>query len=180
MRFGLWFAVCLAAAAQERSFHFAGLIVPLEKWHNHVSSIVGLPDEDLLTVWCHGSGERKADDVIVEAARLPALMNYKISSDYLKAGVPKWEREDNLLSIRRNFAWMTRAHPLAVPLPENERRSSKRTRHLEKQPGSFHYPSIEQAAGGSLHASYTHFVSSWKAIRHARFKTAWMKQGDPQ
>ena len=381
MRFGLWLAVCLAAAAQEKSFHSDELIFPLEQWQNHAPCIVELPNGDLLTVWYHGSGERTADDVIVEAARLPrgasswsprftiadtpnfpdanpavfidskerlwllwpvilanewhtALMKYKVSSDYLKPGVPKWEREDNLLFIPRNFAakvkeaigapsgpraayiaeilrrasdkhfsrlgWMTGVHPtelpsgrilvplysdgydfsivayaddgshhwqssepvvgngsiqpsivrrkdgtllaymrdngpapkrihlsasrddgvkwspvedtdipnpgsgmeaialrdgswemiyndtekgrdsLAVSLSDDEGRSWKWMRHLEKQPGSFHYPSIVQAADGSLHASYSYFVSGGKAIKHARFNTAWIKQGDPQ
>ncbi len=45
------------------------LIFPLEKWHNHSSSVVELPNGDLLVCWFHGSGERKADDVKIEAAR---------------------------------------------------------------------------------------------------------------
>ncbi len=60
-------ALWLAAAAVP--FHQAELIIPQEKWHNHASCIVELPNGDLLTVWYHGSGERQADDVIVEAAR---------------------------------------------------------------------------------------------------------------
>lgn len=381
MRFLCWLAVCLTATAQEKPFHSAELIFPLEKWHNHSSCIVELPNRDLLTVWYHGSGERKADDVIVEAARLPrgaatwsprftladtpefpdtnpavfidakkklwllwpvvlanewhtSLMKYRVSSDYLRPGVPKWEREDNLLFIPRNFeskvkqvigepsgprapyfteilrrasdkyfsrmGWMTRAHPtelpsgrllvplysdgydfsivaftddggahwqssepivgdgsiqpsivrrkdgtliaymrdngpppkrvhistsrddgvtwsrvedteirnpgsgmeaialrdgrwvmiyndtekgrdsLAVSLSDDEGRTWKWTRHLEKQPGSFHYPTIVQGADGALHASYSYFVSGGKSIKHARFNTAWIRQGDSQ
>jgi len=37
------------------------LIFPLEKWHNHSSSVVELPNGDLLVCWFHGSGERTAD-----------------------------------------------------------------------------------------------------------------------
>ncbi len=47
----------------------AELIFPLEKWHNHSSSIVELPNGDLLVCWFHGSGERTADDVLIQAAR---------------------------------------------------------------------------------------------------------------
>lgn len=62
--------ILLAVAAQaEKPSHTAELIFPQEKWHNHGSSIVELPNGDLLTVWYHGSGERTADDVIVEASR---------------------------------------------------------------------------------------------------------------
>lgn len=46
-----------------------GLIFPLEKWHNHSSSIVELPNGDLLVCWFHGSGERQSDDVVIRAAR---------------------------------------------------------------------------------------------------------------
>jgi predicted neuraminidase len=46
------------------------LIFPPEKWHNHSSSIVELPNGDLFVCWYHGSGERTADDVLIEGARL--------------------------------------------------------------------------------------------------------------
>lgn len=65
---GLFFAVSLLAA--EKPFHRAELIFPQESWHNHSSCIVEAPDGDLFVTWFHGSGERKADDVRVEAARL--------------------------------------------------------------------------------------------------------------
>jgi predicted neuraminidase len=46
------------------------LIFPLEHWHNHASMVVELPDGDLIACWFHGSGERTADDVVVQGARL--------------------------------------------------------------------------------------------------------------
>lgn len=45
------------------------LIFAPERWHNHSSAIVELAGGDLLVCWYHGSGERQADDVIVEGAR---------------------------------------------------------------------------------------------------------------
>ncbi len=51
-------------------FHTAELIFPLENWHNHSSAIVETPNGELLVCWFHGSGERTADDVKVEGARL--------------------------------------------------------------------------------------------------------------
>ena len=45
------------------------LIFPLEHWHNHASMIVELPGGDLFVCWFHGSGERTADDVVVQGAR---------------------------------------------------------------------------------------------------------------
>src|SRR5712672_2851288 len=51
-------------------FYQAELIFPLENWHNHASTIVECPNGDLLVCWFHGSGERTADDVKIEGARL--------------------------------------------------------------------------------------------------------------
>ncbi len=48
------------------------LIFPLEHWHNHGSSLVELPNGDLLVAWFHGSGERTADDVRILGARMSA------------------------------------------------------------------------------------------------------------
>ena len=57
------------AGVGEAPFHEAELIFPLERWHNHASCIVECPNGDLLVCWYHGSGERTADDVIIEGAR---------------------------------------------------------------------------------------------------------------
>ena len=54
----------------EEPFLKAEFIFPLEHWHNHGSSLAELPNGDILAVWYNGSGERTADDVKVEAARL--------------------------------------------------------------------------------------------------------------
>lgn len=59
-----------AAQATDKPFLTAELIFPLEHWHNHASSIVECPNGDLLVCWFNGSGERTADDVKVEGARL--------------------------------------------------------------------------------------------------------------
>ncbi len=59
-----------AFSGGEVPFHRAELIFPLEHWHNHASCILETPRGDLLVCWFHGSGERTADDVKVEGARL--------------------------------------------------------------------------------------------------------------
>lgn len=46
------------------------LIFPLQNQHTHGSSIVYLPNGDLLAAWFQGSGERTADDVKIMGARL--------------------------------------------------------------------------------------------------------------
>nr|MCU0325449.1 exo-alpha-sialidase [Spirosomataceae bacterium] len=46
------------------------LIFPIQEKHVHGSSIVNLPNGDMLAVWFEGSGERTADDVKIMGARL--------------------------------------------------------------------------------------------------------------
>jgi len=58
------------AAEPDAPFHKAELIFPLEHWHNHASCIVEALNGDLVVCWFHGSGERTADDVKIEGARL--------------------------------------------------------------------------------------------------------------
>src|SRR5258707_11206560 len=62
-----WLAgsMCVVAAQQ----YSGELLFPLESWHNHSSSMVELPNGDLLVCWFHGSGERTADDVLIRGAR---------------------------------------------------------------------------------------------------------------
>jgi hypothetical protein len=48
----------------------ARFILPPQGQHVHSSSIVELPAGDLFAVWYRGSGERRADDVRLEGARL--------------------------------------------------------------------------------------------------------------
>lgn len=49
---------------------FSGLIFPVQEKHVHGSSLVSLPNGDLLCVWFYGSGERTSDDVKLMGARL--------------------------------------------------------------------------------------------------------------
>jgi predicted neuraminidase len=45
-------------------------LFPREQKHNHASCIVERPDGSLLVTWYRGTGERRADDVVITAARL--------------------------------------------------------------------------------------------------------------
>lgn len=60
------------AEPTEAPFLKGQFIFPHEAWHNHASCVVECPNGDLLACWYHGSGERSADDVRVEGARLHA------------------------------------------------------------------------------------------------------------
>ena len=66
---------------------------------------------------------------------------------------------------------------LAVSLSDDEGRSWKWTRHLERVEGSgrFDYPSIIQTQGGKLHATYSYNV---RTIKHVVFSEEWIKEGD--
>ena len=61
-----WFTDASFTHAELRS----EFIFPLQKKHVHSSSIVELPNGDLLACWFHGSGERKANDVLIQGSRL--------------------------------------------------------------------------------------------------------------
>ncbi|HUR56113.1 MAG TPA: exo-alpha-sialidase [Opitutaceae bacterium] len=65
-------ALSLAATvfAADQPFLTSELLFPLEHWHNHGSCVVEAPNGDLFAAWFHGSGERTADDVRIEGARL--------------------------------------------------------------------------------------------------------------
>ncbi len=65
-----WLSLLLAVSAfAAEPFHKSELVFAPEKWHNHSSSIVELPDGNLWVVWFHGSGERQNDDVLIQGAR---------------------------------------------------------------------------------------------------------------
>ena len=67
---------CSSAGAQPASNRLNSIpfrseyIFPFQHLHVHSSSIVELPDGDLLSCWFEGSGERTANDVVVKGARL--------------------------------------------------------------------------------------------------------------
>jgi predicted neuraminidase len=65
---------------------------------------------------------------------------------------------------------------LAVSLSEDEGKSWKWTRHLEKQTqGSYHYPAMIQGRDGTIHVVYSYFVDGGKSMKHAAFNEAWIK-----
>ena len=63
------------------------LIFPLQEKHVHSSSIVELPNGDLLTCWFEGSGERTANDVVIQGARLKKG-DTKWSKPFIMADTP--------------------------------------------------------------------------------------------
>ena len=68
----LFYTLSVSAQTGNRSKSVVSeeIIFPYQKEHVHGSSIVMLPDGDLLAAWFQGSGERTADDVRIMGARL--------------------------------------------------------------------------------------------------------------
>ena len=56
------------SASAEPDFQVEPIFPPQAK-HVHSSSLVECPNGDLLVCWFHGSGERKANDVVIQGAR---------------------------------------------------------------------------------------------------------------
>ncbi len=66
-------------------------------------------------------------------------------------------------------------HSLAVSWSDDEGRTWKRTRHLEKHEiGQYHYPAVIQARDGTIHVVYSFFVEGGKSMKHAAFSEAWL------
>jgi predicted neuraminidase len=76
-------------------------IFPLQQKHVHSSSIVECPNGDFLACWFHGSGERTADDVVVQGARLKKGSD-KWSPVFLMADTPGFPDCNPVLFIDRN------------------------------------------------------------------------------
>jgi predicted neuraminidase len=102
-------ALLLAFAAGSAAAQFSGeIIFPPEKWHNHSSSVVELPNGDLLACWYHGSGERTADDVLIQGARWNhATGNW--TAPFLMADTPGFPETNPVLFLdshrRLFFLW---------------------------------------------------------------------------
>lgn len=65
---------------------------------------------------------------------------------------------------------------LAVSISDDGGKTWQWTRQLEDSPGGrFDYPSLIQAADGTLHVTYSYHL---KTIKHVRFNEAWVRAGD--
>jgi predicted neuraminidase len=106
MRLALLFVIAICATSAPQ--YSGEIIFPLEKWHNHSSSIVELPNGDLLVCWFHGSGERTADDVLINAARWNHTTG-KWSAPFLLADTPEFPETNPVLFLdsrqRLFFFW---------------------------------------------------------------------------
>jgi len=68
---------------------------------------------------------------------------------------------------------------LAVSLSDDEGRTWRWTRHLERHPdGAYHYPAVIQSQDGMIHVVYSYFVAGGKSIKHVVLNEAWIQAGD--
>lgn len=80
-------------------------LFPPEPWHNHGSCLVETPRGDLLVCWFHGSGERKADDVRIEGARLPRGRTVW-GPRFVLADTPGYPDTNPCLFLRGDELWL--------------------------------------------------------------------------
>jgi len=81
-------------------------IFSLQAKHVHSSSIVECPNGDLLACWFHGSGERTADDVVIQGARLKKGGN-EWSPVFLMADTPDFPDCNPVLFIdQKGRLWL--------------------------------------------------------------------------
>jgi len=85
-------------------------IFPLQDQHCHGSTIVELPNKDLLVAWFQGSGERTADDVAIKGARYNHKSN-RWGEPFIMADVPDFPDINPVLFIDSNeqlwLVWYT-------------------------------------------------------------------------
>ena len=100
--------IVLAGAAVAAPQYSAEIIFAPEKIHNHSSSVVELPNHDLLVCWYHGSGERTADDVLIQGARWNHATG-KWTAPFLLADTPGFPDTNPVLFLdshnRLFFLW---------------------------------------------------------------------------
>ena len=101
MRAFILILAALTASAADSSIHESRFIFEPQSLHAHGSSLVQLPNGELFAVWYFGSGERKADDVKLEAARL-AVGAEKWSERYTIADTPGFPDCNPILFVDSN------------------------------------------------------------------------------
>jgi predicted neuraminidase len=102
----LLLTLALTGLAADTPQYSAELIFPLHPKHNHASSVVELPNGDLLASWYRGSGERTADDVAVYGAR-KKKGDAKWSEAFLMADTPGFPDCNTAMFIdHKNRLWL--------------------------------------------------------------------------
>ena len=96
----------MAITSFAKPFFKENNIFPYQPKHVHSSSIVQCPNGDFLVCWFHGSGERTADDVLVQGSRLRKGSD-KWEAPFLMADTPGFPDCNPVLFIdQKERLWM--------------------------------------------------------------------------
>lgn len=91
------------------------------------------------------------------------------------AGIEAVRLQNGQLAMIYNDQEESPRDRLAVSISTDDGRTWKWTRHLENIPGGrFDYPSMIQAADGTLHATYSYNLET---IKHVHFNLEWVMEG---
>lgn len=102
----IFFCVLTATAYPDPVVHEAAEIFPAVQQHVHGSTLVELPNGDLLAAWFQGSGERWADDVAIMGTRRKAGAS-AWSRPFLMADVPGFPDINPILFLdSRDRLWL--------------------------------------------------------------------------
>ncbi len=101
-----------------------------------------------------------------------ALPNPGSGIEVIRLASGRWALVYNDLPRGRNS--------LAISVSDDEGKTWKWTRHLERRPqGQFHYPSMLQASDGTIHVTYTlSLPEKGSTIEHARLGEEWLLSND--
>ncbi len=155
---------------------------PLIGWGNIQPSVVQRADGSLVAMMRENGmterirvSESKDEGLTWGPVRSSMLPNEGSSVEVIKLAGGHWALIYNDTEKGR--------HSLAVSISDDEGKTWKWTRHLERVPrgkGSFSYPSILQDGEGMMHATYSYSIPKGQSIKYARFNEAWVRQGDAE
>ncbi len=94
-------AIFFSTQLQAQNRLESSFIFPIQDTYVHASSLVELPNGDLLTCWFEGSGERKANDVVINGARF-SIKKGTWSSKFLMADTPNHPDCNPTLFVDKN------------------------------------------------------------------------------
>jgi hypothetical protein len=115
--------------------------------------------------------ESQDDGVTWGPVGVSELLNPGSGLDGVRLANGRWVLVYNDTTLGRNS--------LAVSLSDDEGRTWKWTRHLERHlTGSYHYPAVIQGRDGTIHAVYSYFVAGGKSMKHAAFNEEWIQAGE--
>ena len=138
-------------------------------------AVVEFPDGKLAAFFRDGAGTRKIQR---SESRDGGLTWSEVASTDLPnpgAGIEAVLLRNGHLAMIYNPLIKSPRDKLAISISEDAGKTWKWTRLIEDQPGGrFDYPSLIQAADGTLHATYSFNL---KTIKHVQFNESWVHVG---